>query len=259
MKYFLTALHAEGLKIRKSKVIWITMAAFTIAPLMAGFFMFVLKSPELAKNSGLLGAKAQIAGEASWPSYLSLHAQIISVGGILIFGFITSWIFGREYADKTAKDLLALPYSRSIIVVAKFIAAFITNFILSAYIVSLGLLIGLIIGLPQWSSTILTQGLYVLVIVTILTIALCTPVAFFASYSGGYLAPLGFVIFTLVLSQIIAAAGFGNYFPWSIPAIYSGITEGESAIGWNSLIIIFVTSLVGFFSTLYWWLFTDQH
>lgn len=259
MRYFLTALYVEGFKIRKSKVIWITMAAFMIAPFMAGFFMVALKNPELTRNSGLLGAKAQIAGEANWPSYLNLYAQIISVGGILIFGFITSWIFGREYSDKTVKDLLALPYSRSIIVVAKFVAAFITNFLLSIYIVSLGLLIGWIIGLPQWSSTMLTQNLYVLIIVTILTIALSTPVAFFASYSRGYLAPLGFVIFTLVLSQIIAAAGFGTFFPWSIPAIYSGIIEGKNTISWISLLIVFFTNLVGFFGTIYWWIFAEQH
>src|SRR5690625_2593236 len=259
MRYFLTVLQAEGLKIRKSKVVWITVAAFTIAPLMAGFFMYVLKNPELAKSSGLLGAKAQIAGEANWPSYLSLHAQMIAVGGILIFGFVTSWLFGREYADGTAKDLLALPYSRAVIVVAKFIAAFITNMLISTYIVILGLIIGWIIGLPQWSLAILTQGVNVLLVVTILTIALSTPVAFFASYGGGYLAPLGFVIFTLVLSQILAIAGFGEYFPWAIPALYSGITVGEIQLGWSSLLIIFITSLFGFLSTLYWWLFADQH
>ncbi|KGX84204.1 ABC transporter permease [Pontibacillus litoralis] len=259
MSYFFATLQAEGLKICKSKVIWITVIAFSIAPLMAGFFMFVLKNPEFAKSSGLLGAKAQIAGEANWPSYLSLHAQMIAVGGTLVFGFVTSWIFGREYADRTVKDLLALPYSRAVIVIAKFIASFITNIVLSAYIVTLGFLIGWIIGLPQWSSEILTHGLYVLAVVTILTIALCTPVAFFAGYGGGYLAPLGFVFLTLVLSQIVAAAGFGDYFPWAIPAIYSGITDGGSPLGWNNLLIITITSLLGFFSTLYWWLFADQH
>jgi|SRR5690625_460863 len=259
MNYFLTALHVEGLKIRKSKVVWITFAAFTIAPLMAGFFMFVLKHPEFAKNSGLLGAKAQIAGEANWPSYLQLHAQMIAVGGILVFGFVMSWVFGREYADYTAKDLLVLPYSRIVIVIAKFIAASITNIILSTYVVGIGLLIGLIIGLPQWSSTILMEGIYVLAIVTILTIALSTPVAFFASYGRGYLAPLGFVIVTLVLSQIVAATGYGEYFPWAIPAIYSGLVGSAGLLTSASLIIISITCLFGFFSTLYWWVFADQH
>src|SRR5690625_1021516 len=191
MSYFLTALQIEMLKIRKSKVIWITAAAFSIAPLMAGFFMFVLKDPELAKSSGLLGAKAQIAGEANWPSYLNLHAQMIAVGGILVFGFVTSWIFGREYTDKTAKDLIALPYSRSVLVLAKFIASFITSIMLSAYVVTLGFLFGWIIGLPEWSPTVVTHGLSILLVVTILTMVLSTPVAFFACYGRGYLAPLG--------------------------------------------------------------------
>src|SRR5690625_3645710 len=162
MKYFSAVLLTEALKIRKSKVIWLTAAAFTIAPLMAGFFMFVLKDPELAKNSGLVGAKAQIAGEANWPSYLNLHAQMVAVGGILVFGFITSWIFGREYVDSTIKDLLVLPYSRAVTVIAKFVAAFITNIILSIYIVTLGLVIGWIIGLPNWSSAVVTHGLLTL-------------------------------------------------------------------------------------------------
>lgn len=259
MRYFFATLKTEGLKIRKSKVIWITMAAFTIAPLMAGFFMFVLKDPAFAKSSGLLGAKAQIVGEANWPSYLDLHAQIIAVGGILVFGFVTSWIFGREYTDKTITDLLALPFSRSVIVLSKFAVAFITNFILSIYVVALGFFIGWIIGLPEWSLETMTQGLYILLIVTMLTILLSTPVAFFASYGKGYLAPLGFVIFTLVLSQIIAATGFGENFPWAIPALYSGVVAGGHPLNWTSLLILSITSLIGFLSTLYWWILTDQH
>ncbi len=259
MRYFLAVLQTEGLKIRKSKVIWITMVAFTIAPLMAGFFMFVLKDPEFAKGSGLLGAKAQIAGEANWPSYIELHAQMIAVGGIIVFGFVTSWIFGREYTDKTVNDLLTLPFSRSIIVLAKFVAAFITNIILSVYIISLGFVFGWIIKLPEWSLDTVIHGLYILLIVMILTIILSTPVAFFASYGKGYLAPLGFIVCMLVLSQIIAAAGFGEYFPWAIPSLYSGILPEDHVLTWDSLFIIFITSLLGFFSTLYWWIFVDQH
>jgi ABC-2 type transport system permease protein len=35
-------------------------------------------------------------------------AQGIAIGGLFVFGFIMSWIFGREYTDRTMKDLLAL-------------------------------------------------------------------------------------------------------------------------------------------------------
>ncbi|MGE3062036.1 MAG: ABC transporter permease [bacterium] len=36
-------------------------------------------------------------------------------------GYATSWIFGREYSDKTAKDILATPISRANIFIAKMI------------------------------------------------------------------------------------------------------------------------------------------
>lgn len=86
--------------------------------------MFVLKDPELAKRLGFISIKAQIIGTASWISYLHVLAQAISVGGLIVFGFSTAWIFGREYADKTIKDLLALPISRNVIVASKFIVVF---------------------------------------------------------------------------------------------------------------------------------------
>ncbi|WP_083387732.1 ABC transporter permease [Planococcus antarcticus] len=146
---FFTAVGVEGLKIRKSKMIWITLAVFTVAPLMAGFFIFVLQNPELAKSSGLIGDKAQIFGSADWPTYLRMIAQIIAVGGILVFGFVTSWVFGREYADRTIKDLLTLPSHRLNIIMAKFFAVFFTNFLLSVYVIVLGIAIGFFIQLPK--------------------------------------------------------------------------------------------------------------
>ena len=83
--------------------------------------MFILQDPQRARSLGLLGAKAQLAGgTADWPGYFALLAQTTAVGGTVIFGVILIWIFGREFSDHTAKDLLALPTSRAAIVIAKF-------------------------------------------------------------------------------------------------------------------------------------------
>jgi ABC-type transport system involved in multi-copper enzyme maturation permease subunit len=259
MWYLLAALKVELLKLRKSRMFWITAAAFSIAPLMGGFFMFVLKNPELAASTGLVGAKAQIVGEANWPSFLGLLAQMISIGGTLIFGFVTSWVFGREYTDRTVKDLLSLPYPRGIIVIAKYITVLIANLLLSIHVILVGILLGLIVGLPGWSSAVVTDGLTVIFIATLLTIALSTPVAFFACYGRGYLAPLGFVVLMVVFSQIIAAAGYGDYFPWAVPALFSGTTGEAMPLGWSNLTPLLVTSLLGLAATLSWWLFADQN
>jgi ABC-type transport system involved in multi-copper enzyme maturation permease subunit len=258
MNPIFNAIQTELFKLRKSKMIWITLAAFSIAPLMGGLFMFILKNPELAENTGLIGAKAQIAGEANWPSYFGLLAQMIAIGGILIFGFVTSWVFGREYTDRTVKDLIALPFPRGTIILAKFITAFIANILLSLYIVVLGILLGLLIVLPNWSMSILSDGLVTLFITALLTVALSTPVALVACFGRGYLAPLGFVVLMVVFSQIISAIGYGAFFPWAIPALFSGISGTEGLIGIENLMIVIVTSIIGLVATFYWWRYADH-
>lgn len=258
MNDVLLAFGCENRKARKSKMIWVTLAAFTVAPLMAGFFMFILKNPGMAEQSGLVGDKAQILGEANWPAYFSLLAQVIAVGGILVFGFVTSWVFGREYTDRTLKDLLSLPYHRATIPAAKFLAVFLISLLLSIHVTVLGMLIGFLIGLPGWSSEAMADGLWVLFVTTLLTIALSAPAAFFACWGKGYLAPLGFVIFMVVIAQVIAAIGYGEYFPWAIPALYSGLAGDQSVLLPSSLLLVLGTSLTGIGATLGWWLWADH-
>ena len=55
------------------------------------------------------------------PSGRALLGAVIY--GVLEFGiaFIVAWVFGREFSDRTAIDLLVLPTSRSVIVGAQFV------------------------------------------------------------------------------------------------------------------------------------------
>ena len=176
------------------------------------------------------------------------------------FGFSTSWIFGREYSDRTVKDLLALPVSRSKIVYSKFIVNVLWCILLSFISLITGLIMGWIVGLSGWSIETAVSGLEKIFLCVILTILLCPPVAFFASLGRGYLSPLGFIILTIILSQIISALGYGQYFPWAIPAFRSGAAgPGEAQLEWISYIILTATSLAGIISVVSWWRFADQN
>lgn len=258
MNKLLTCISVEIKKLFHSKIPLITMLALTLVPFVGGFFMFVLKDPSIAQKLGFISAKAQIIGTADWPSYLSLLAQAIAIGGLLVFGFIISWIFGREYSDRTIKDLLALPISRNIIVFSKFIVSVLWCLFLSMFVLVLGLIVGNMVDIPGYSTEILIQGTLIFVVCSLLTILLSTPVAFFASIGHGYLSPLGFMVFTLVLAQIVAATGYGQYFPWSIPALASGISGGNVIIEDISIVIVLLTSLFGLLGTMLWWRFADQ-
>lgn len=254
------ALWVEMLKARRSRVPLFTALGFSVLPLVGGFFMIVLKDPELARRAGLISAKAQIlAGVADWPTYLELLAQGTAIGGIMLFGIIASWVFGREYSDRTVKDLLALPTPRFAIVLAKFGVVILWSAVLTGMVYLLGLGVGRAVGLPPAPAGIFWQGTLALAITACLTIALVTPIAFVASAGHGYLAPMGAAILFLALAQVVAIAGWGEYFPWSIPALYAGLAGNQNpGLGMVSFVIVILTSLAGIAGTLLWWELADQ-
>ena len=260
MTGLIQAFQAERIKIKHSKTIWVTFIAFALGPIMGGVFMVILNNPDLAAQSSSLNAKAQMMSvEVNWSSYLGILAQVVGVGGVIIFGFVISWVFGREYSDGTAKDLLALPVSRARIIQAKFLVYLLWCMALVLFNLLLGFIIGLLLGLPGFEWSFLTRDLYTYFITTLLTILIGTPVALMALMGKGYMAPLGFLVLSIVFAQIISAVGFGTYFPWAIPGIYSGSGGAyKEALNLISYLILIFTSLAGYYLTILWWRFRDQ-
>lgn len=245
----------EALKARRSRMSWLTALGFSLLPLAMGFFMVVLKDPELARRVGLISAKAHlIAGAADWPTYVGLLRQAVAGGGMVLFGLVGIWVFGREYADRTVKDLLALPTARSAIVLGKFVVVAAWSAVLAAIICLVGLGVGAAIGLDQASPAIVLQGGMTIALAAGMAFLLITPIVFVASAGRGYLPPMGFVFLILFLAQVIAAAGWGEYFPWSVPLVYSQTGD----LGAVSYAIVLLTSLVGLGATLVWWEWADQ-
>lgn len=260
MTGFLSALWAETLKMRRSKVPLFTFIGLSIAPLMGGLFMIILKDPEAARSMGLIGAKAQItAGVADWPTFFSILSQAVAVGGAIVFAIITAWAFGREFSDRTAKELLALPTAREAIVAAKFVVVGSWTFILSLWVFLFGLVVGKLVVIPGWSEALLRSAAVDLFGSALLTIALLSFVAFFASLGRGYLLPFGWAIFTVVLAQIAGFTGWGDWFPWAVPALFSGAAGPRAELlGTHSYVVLLITSILGIDATFHWWLGADQ-
>ncbi|HZM24060.1 MAG TPA: ABC transporter permease [Anaerolineales bacterium] len=260
MNGFLSALWAEALKARRSKVPLLASIGFTLAPLMDGLFMFIMKNPERARDMGLLSTKAQLAmSTAEWPTFFSVLSQAIAIGGVIVFSIVTAWVFGREYSDHTAKDLMALPVSREKIVTAKLIVISVWVFILSIWIYVFGLFIGYLVDIPGWTGQLARQSFVDVLATAGMTLLLMTPVAFIASMGRGYLPPLGWAVLTIFFSQIVAATGWGDWFPWSVPALFSGVVGPRAEqLGTHSYILVFLAGIIGLVATFWWWLNADQ-
>ena len=260
MNALLPVIKTEFRKAFRSPMFWITVIGMVFMPMMLGVLMFIKKYPELAQSSIMLSKATSIPGKGDWPAYFGIFAQMISGAGLVVYGFVASWLFGREYSDRTLKDLLALPVSRSSVVIAKFIFVALWCAFLSVILFTSGLIVGALVQLSGWSGAIVFQNAYLFMVTSLLTILLCSTVAFVASYGRGYLAPVGFAIFTLVLAQFTGVVGLGPYYPWGIPILFSTAAGAESIpLGMISYGILFLTSIAGVIGTLAWWRYADQY
>jgi ABC-2 type transport system permease protein len=242
--------------IRSRMPLWTALGSLFM-PLGIAFLLFVSKNPEISQKLGLVSAKADLMAYAAtdWATYLGMFGQLISAGGFILFVLIISWTFGREFADGTLKDMLAVPVQRSRILLAKFIIVAVWSAALSAIIFIAGLLMGAIIQLPGGSITILLQGSALVMITACLAIAVVMPFALFASLGRGYLLPVGVAVLTLMMTNLVAIVGWGEYFPWAVPGLYA---QGKSALTPVSYWIVFLTALAGMFATYLWWMRADQ-
>jgi len=260
MNGFLSALWVETLKVYRSKVLLFSVIGFSLIPLAGGLFLIILKDPEAAKSMGIISTKAQITvGVADWPAFFSLLSQAVAAGGIALFSIFPVWVFGREFSEHTVKELLSLPTSREAIVSAKFVVIFVWAFILTLYLFVGGLIVGGLVVIPGWSTELLRSAFGELLAGAALTLATMPFVAFFASLGRGYLLPFGWMFLTLFFSQIIARLGWGDWFPWAVPALFSGMAGPRAeTIGLHSYIIVFLAALLGLAITFYWWRNADQ-
>jgi ABC-2 type transport system permease protein len=260
MSTFLSALWAETLKARRSKVSLLTAAGFSILPLVDGLFMMILKDPERARAMGLISVKAQLtAGVADWPTFFQVLSQGTGIAGAILFAMITAWVFGREFSDHTAKELLALPTPRGSIVGAKFVLLALWTMGLTLLIFAAGLGIGMAVDIPGWSLELVWTSFWTLVTISLLTFMLMPFVALLASAGRGYLPPMGWAFLTMALAQVAGVLGWGDWFPWAVPVLVSGMAGPPAEqIGMHSFGLVLLAFIVGVGATFAWWRSADQ-
>jgi ABC-2 type transport system permease protein len=174
-----------------------------------------------------------------------------------LFSLVESWVFGREFADGTLSDLLAVPVARATILLAKFLVVVLWSLLLTVMLFLVSLLLGAAIGLSEGTTEVFWHGTAALAVAACLVIVDVFPFAFFASVGRGYLLPMGVVLLVLVLGNVVAVAGWGTYFPWAVPALYAGLTE-KGNLDTASYVLVLITGLAGMAGTYLWWRFADQ-
>ncbi len=253
-------LATEFLKLRRSRITWLSWLAFSILPLAAGLFMWIAAEPERAAQMGLLGQKSQLTVmSADWPSFFTLLIQEAGAGGMILLAVIASYVFGREYSEGTAKDMLVLPVARHWFAVAKLAVVFMWFGVLTLLFLAEAFLVGTALGLPGLSlSLALSSGGEVL-LAGLLGFLLVPVVTWIATLGRGYLAPIGFTIFMLLMGNIMGATGWGKWFPWSIVPMLAGMAGPRTEVlAPGSLVVVGLTFVAGVGATLWQLRYADN-
>jgi len=211
-----------------------------------------LPSPRArAESLGLLGTKADLAGlEANWAAYFEFLTQMAGIAGMILLSVIASYVFGREYAEGTAKNMLALSVPRYRFTIAKLTVLLVWFTLLSFAAIAETLALGAVLGLPGFSATVLVQGMTDVLLASVVSFLLVPPVAWIATLGRGYLPPLAFAIFALILGMVVGATGWGKWFPWSIVPLFAGVAGPRvETLASGSLFVVVLTFAAGVAAT----------
>jgi ABC-2 type transport system permease protein len=222
--------------------------------------MWIIAEPERAAQLGLIGQKAQFVGaSADWAGYFTMLMQTIGIVSVVLFSVVTAWVFGREYSDGTAKNMLALPIRRAWFPVAKMVVVLIWCALLTTVLLTVGFGVGFALRLPGFATGLALASVRDITLTALLGVVLMTPVAWLAILGRGYLAPLGFALLTLLLGNVIGATGWAKWFPWSIVPLFAGVAGPRAEVlAPASLLIVLATGAVGFYATIRYLIHADN-
>jgi len=249
---FARALATEFIKLRRSRVTWATLAGLSMGPLGLALFMWIIREPGRAAQLGLLGTKANLSGlEATWPAYASALTLLVGIGGMLLLSFIVAYIFGREYTEGTAKNLLALPVDRAWFVLAKLVVAASWWLVLVVAVIAESLVVGLALGLPGFSLGVATGLVRNALLAAGISYLLVPVVAWITTAGRGYMPPLGFAIAMMALGNLFGKTGWAEWFPWSIvPLMIGAVGQPVTALPTGSYVVLAITFIAGVAATV---------
>ncbi|ADN02816.1 ABC transporter permease [Spirochaeta thermophila] len=252
---------AELLSLRRSPLVWLSLLAMGFGTTVVVLLMYLMQHPDLIPSSGLLRTKmALFSTVTTWEGYLAVLTQMTAVAGMVVGGFVASFVFGRDFTYGTYRDLLVAPGGRGLLVHARHTVYFLWSAVLLLEVIVLGLPAGWGLSLPGWGLDVLEAGLARLLVTGALGVALGTVIGCAALFSRGVFGPLGVLVLCVVLGQLFPLVGGGEYFPWSVVAIHSG-AAGEEALRLLSplsYVLVVLTSAAGYAGSLLHWTRADH-
>ncbi len=210
------AVRVEALKLTRSPVGIIGSAAVVLG---IGALCAVMMAA-LASGDPQLVAKLGPDASRDWPGLVGTAAQVTGAGGLLAFGVVAAWLFGREFTDGTITGLFGLPVGRGTIAVAKLAVYAAWGAGVSVGVVAVVLLLGLGLGFGAPDAAV-WEELGRLLALGVLSAGVAVPTAWVATITRSLLGGVSVAIGLVVVAQVGVLAGWGGWLPLAAPALWA--------------------------------------
>ena len=243
---FAGAVGVEWVKFRSAPVPIITTVL-----LVLGVPTIAAASLAAAHGEGPAAAKAAaFAGDGGWDGLLSVATAVSTAAGLLAFGIVHAWSFGREFSEGTITGLFALPTPRTMVAGAKLLVLCLWVLGSTMLLTGVTALVGAVLGYESTADTFTLAGQ--LAGGTFLTGALAVVSGLVASICRSMLAGVGSAILMLVLAQVAVLLGLGGWFPFAAPGVWAVAFTDGGVIGLQ-LAVLLVVTIGAASSTVYAW------
>lgn len=242
MEALLNIVYCEILKLRRSKIVLFSILGVLSTP----FLMLVEALQTHFEHPEEVFTLSDI--------YDSSLLYVMLLMNIMVYVAITSYLFSREYTEKTLKTILPIPVSRFDFITGKFLILNIWTMLLTvltwAAIFALMLGYHVIFGLDGFSLKVAGEWLIKFLLGSVLMFMTISPFAYIAERTKGFVIPVIISAAVVMGSAALSNQEFGALYPYtaSLFLINGRIKSTPYPIPLVIGIIV-LFSLIGFYLT----------
>lgn len=242
-------LYTELLKLKRSSMFLLSLIGSALAPLMVVLSSYISMRTHSPDEARILFT------DLFFDSNLYLSVLI----GAPLYGVVTAYLFNREYAEDTLKNLLTIPVPRTRLLLSKLLLLFFWIMLLAVVAWGLTLVLGSLLGFEGLSGTLVWTALGQFAAMGALMFALSAPVVFTSLLLKNYVPTIVLTIVITLINVMVSNSEYKGLVPWTavFDLVYGQVLP-KFPVSY-SLFAIGITSLGGFAASLIYFRKADIH
>ncbi|MBT2289403.1 ABC transporter permease [Paenibacillus albidus] len=241
-------LAAELLKLKRSKMVLLSVIGAAFAPLMVVLAFYISKNTRPAE---------EVAGFDVLFYNTSMYTILLI--GVPLYSVVTAYLFNREYVEDTLKNLLTIPVSRTQLLLSKMLLLLLWILLLTGVAWVLTIVFGWIGQFEGLSGALLGKTLVQYFIAGLFMFILSTPIILITLVMKNYVPTIIAALIINLVNVLAFNSEHRGLVPWAAAFDISNGTLMSTYPAWVSYLIIGSTALICFITALIYFRKVDIH